>query len=76
MGYYKSYYNNNYKLRDYANSTYKPNKAPSSTYKQQRACEKIADKKGLYLPSNYKSNWKVASGFISKFGDRSKYKYN
>lgn len=59
-------------LEAQANDDYddEPRKSYRPTYKQIRACEKIAEEKGLWLPHNYKTDWKVASGFIAKFGDK------
>ncbi len=58
------------KLRYLARKKYEPKRSYRPTSKQIRACEKIAEEKGLWLPYNYKTDWKVASGFITKFGDK------
>lgn len=58
------------RLRDLADDTYKPRRTRRPTDRQIRACEKIARQKGLWLPSNYDSDWEIASGFISKFGNK------
>lgn len=58
------------RLRNLADDTYKPRRTRRPTDRQMRACEKIARQKGLWLPSNYDSDWEIASGFISKFGNK------
>lgn len=58
------------RLRDLANEKYEPKRSYRPTNKQIRACEKIARDKNLWLPNNYDKDWRIASGFITKFGDK------
>lgn len=67
--YQPSIYKKPDKLRNHADYTYKPHNSRKPTMKQIQACRKIAKQKGLWLPHNYDSDWEIASGFISKFGD-------